>query len=129
VGQVVELYKSRVETIEDFCRQAQGFFTEEVPYDPEAVQLRLRQPNVADRLRAFADRLEGIEGWDLASVETACRSLAKELNIPAAELIHPTRVVVTGRSVGPSLFHLLEVAGRQRTLSRLREAAATLCAG
>lgn len=125
VGQVVELYKGRVESIEDLCRQAQGLFTPQVPFDPEAVNLRLKPPGTADRLTRFADRLEKISAWDSASVETACRQLAEELKVKAADLIHPARVAVTGRSVGPSLFHLLEVAGKQRVISRLRQAAAT----
>jgi len=127
VGQVVELYKSRIETIQDFCRQTEGLFTDNIPFDSEAVQTRLKQPGVNGRLSAFADRLDALPKWDATSVETACRSLAEELKSKAADLIHPTRVAVTGRSVGPSLFHVLEVTGKERTVSRLRRAAASLC--
>ncbi|MBI3615143.1 MAG: glutamate--tRNA ligase [Candidatus Omnitrophica bacterium] len=127
VGQVIELYKGRVETIQDFCKQTEGFFTGNIPFDADAVQARLKQPGVDGRLTQFADRLEKIARWDSASIETACRSLAEELKIKAADLIHPTRVAVTGRSVGPSLFHILEVAGKERTVSRLRHAATSLC--
>lgn len=127
INEVIELYKGRIETIEDFCRQTQGLFTEEVPFDPEAVQLRLKQPQVNKHLVAFAQRLERLNGWDVAAIEAACRTLADELKVKAADLIHPTRVALTGRSVGPSLFHLLAVAGKERTLTRLRHAAASLC--
>lgn len=127
VNEVVELYKSRAETVEDLCRQTQGLFTEEVPWDAEAVALRLRQPGVQERLSQFAGRLEKLTDWTAASIEAACRALAVELKAKAADLIHPARVAVTGRSVGPSLFHVLEVAGRQRVISRLRRAVATLC--
>lgn len=128
VGQVVELYKSRAETVEDLCLQTQGLFTEQVPFDPEAVQARLKQPNVGGLLKGFADRLEKLPAWTLEGIEGACRQLAQELQLKAAELIHPARVAVTGRSVGPSLFHILEIAGRQRVISRLRHASETLCA-
>jgi glutamyl-tRNA synthetase len=124
---VVELYKSRAETVEDLCRQTQGLFTDQVPYDEEAVRLRLKPPGTAQRLTAFADRLEKLTAWDAAAIETACRGLADELKAKAADLIHPARVAVTGRSVGPSLFHVLAVAGRDRVLARLRHAAQNLC--
>ena len=127
VAQVVELYKSRAETVEDLCRQTQGLFTNEIPFDAEAVESRLKQPGVSKRLAAFADRLEKLPKWDVASVEGACRALAEELKLKAADLIHPSRVAVTGRSVGPSLFHVLEVAGKERVVSRLRQAAQSLC--
>jgi glutamyl-tRNA synthetase len=122
LGQVIELYKTRADTVEDLCRQAQALFLEEVPMDPDAVQARLKHPAVPDRLKAFADRLEQLPTWNASSIEEACRTLASELGVPAAELIHPTRVAVTGRSVGPSLFHVLEVAGRDRVVYRLRRA-------
>ena len=124
VNQVIELYKSRAETIEDLCRQTQGLFTDEVPFDPEAVAARLKQPGVQERLGQFADRLEKLSDWSVGSIEAACRTLAEESKLKAADFIHPARVAVTGRSVGPSLFHVLEVSGRQRVLPRLRQAAA-----
>ena len=67
VGKVIELYKSRVDTVEDFCRQTQGLFTEEIPFDNEAVALRLKQPSVAERLKTFSDRLNQLPSWDAAS--------------------------------------------------------------
>ena len=127
LAQVVELYKTRAETVEDLVRQCQGLFTEETPFDEEAVASRLKQPGVAERLRAYADRLDKLEKWDASSAETACRELAGELKLKAADLIHPARVAVTGRAVGPSLFHVLEVAGRERVITRLRYAATSLC--
>ncbi len=127
VAEVVELYKSRVDTLEDFCRQTQGLFTDEIPFDPEAVELRLKQPGVAGRLKIFAEHLQILQAWDAASIEAACRSIAEQLKVKAAELIHPARVAVTGRAVGPSLFHVLAVSGKERTISRLLHAAETLC--
>jgi glutamyl/glutaminyl-tRNA synthetase len=35
-----------------------------------------------------------------------------------AALVHPARVAVSGRSVGPSLYHMLEVMGKERVLAR-----------
>ncbi len=128
VGKVIETYKSRSETVEDMVRQTEGIFTDNIPFDEQAVASRLKQPGVAERLKAYADRLEKISAWEAASAEAACRELAAELKIKPAELIHPTRVAVTGRSVGPSLFHVLEVAGKEKTIKRLRAAAGTLCA-
>jgi glutamyl-tRNA synthetase len=127
LAEVLELYKSRAETVEDLVRQTQGLFTDEIPFDEEAVNSRLKQPGVGARLKAYADRLGRLEKWDAAGAEAACRALAEELKLKAADLIHPTRVAVTGRSVGPSLFHVLQVAGKERVITRLASAAASLC--
>jgi glutamyl-tRNA synthetase len=33
-------------------------------------------------------------------------------------LVHPIRLACTGRKVGPSLFHLMEVLGKEKVLER-----------
>ena len=70
-------------------------------------------------MQQFAARLAALSEWTVESIEAALRSLAEELAIKPAELIHPTRMAVSGRTVGPSIFHLLEILGRERVLKRL----------
>ena len=125
---VVRLFHGRVSTLDDFLTQSGAFFKPEVAFDPEAVEKRLKVPGAADRLAQFAERLLRLETWDAAAIEQVCRRLAEELGLKAADLIHPARVAVTGRSVGPSLFHSLEVIGQSKTTQRLKAAAQTLAA-
>jgi Glutamyl- and glutaminyl-tRNA synthetases len=37
-------------------------------------------------------------------------------------LIHPTRLAVTGSPHGPSLYHLLEVLGKEKVMQRIKRA-------
>ena len=56
----------------------------------------------------------------MARPEAKLKELAASLGVKPAEFIHPARVAMSGRSVGPSLYHMFEVLGKERTLSRLR---------
>lgn len=123
---VIRLFHGRVSHLDDFLTQASAFFKPDVTFDPEAVEQRLKGPGVLDRLQQFAERLLRLTTWDAAAIEQCCRQLAGELDLKAADLIHPTRVAVTGRSVGPSLFHSLEVLGQSKTTQRLKAAANAL---
>lgn len=40
----------------------------------------------------------------------------------AGMLIHPTRLAVTGNPHGPSLYHLLEVLGKDKVMQRIEKA-------
>jgi len=40
--------------------------------------------------------------------------------------VHPTRLACTGKTIGPSLYHLMEVIGKERVLQRLERAMALL---
>ena len=37
-------------------------------------------------------------------------------------MIHPLRLALTGKTVGPGLFELIEVLGKERVLTRLNGA-------
>jgi glutamyl-tRNA synthetase len=52
------------------------------------------------------------------------RSLAESLGLKPRQAFQSIRVAVTGSNVSPALFESIELLGRERTLSRLRAAAA-----
>jgi glutamyl/glutaminyl-tRNA synthetase len=45
--------------------------------------------------------------------------------VKAGVLIQPTRLAVTGNPHGPSLYHLLEVLGKEKALIRMEHALAS----
>ena len=79
----------------------------------------LRSEGAIERLHVLGDRLTRVEPWTAESIESAFKDLAATLGIKTAALVHPARVASTGRSVGPSLYHLLELLGRDRVLARI----------
>ena len=58
--------------------------------------------------------------------DASLRALAAELGLKAGDFFSLVRVAVTGRRVTPPLFESMEILGRERSLERLRAAAATL---
>ena len=44
----------------------------------------------------------------------------------AGVLVHPVRLACTGNSSGPSLYHLLEVFGKEKVMQRIEKALATM---
>jgi glutamyl-tRNA synthetase len=52
-------------------------------------------------------------------LNNAVKAVAAQTSANIGLLVHPLRVACTGRAVGPSLYHLVEVLGRERVLKRL----------
>ena len=75
-----------------------------------------------EHLHVLGDRLTRVEPWTAENIEAAFKDLATTLGVKNAALVHPARVAATGRSVGPSLYHLLELLGRDRVLARFARA-------
>ncbi len=120
---VLALVKDKLKLLKELPEKTVYFFTEDYPFDPAAVQKSCSAPPTSDRLLKLAGKFSGLSAWDAGSLEVALKALAIELGVKTGELIHPCRVAVSGTSAGPSLYHLLEVLGRDRVLARLRRAA------
>jgi glutamyl/glutaminyl-tRNA synthetase len=96
------------------------FFTGNYDYDPAAVEKALSKPGALDRLAQLAEAYAGLEAFDAATLEAKLKELAGSLGVKPAEFIHPSRVAVSGRSVGPSLYHMFEVLGKAAVLARFQ---------
>lgn len=116
---VIELMKPRVKTWSDIG-SAVYFFREDFPIDADAAAKRLGAPGALDLLRSLREKFAGASSFDATTLEGLLRELADSKGLKTADLIHPVRIAVSGQPGGPSLFHMLEVIGRDRVLSRMQ---------
>lgn len=115
---VVKLLQERLPTLNDFPPRADYFFLEKIEIEPKAREKFLSR-DLSQEFKLFLERLEALSEFDTAHIETAFRELVDELNLQSKELIHPIRVALTGKTVGPGLFELIYHLGRERVKKRL----------
>jgi glutamyl-tRNA synthetase len=116
---VLKIVQEKIKLLKDVPDWIGYFFTEEYGYDPEAVAKTFAGSEVMPRLAKLSEAYQALPSWDAQALETALKTLASSIPCKTGELIHPARLAVSGRSFGPSLYHLLEVMGQARVLSRL----------
>jgi glutamyl-tRNA synthetase len=118
-SRVVEVLGERIHFFSDVAEQAGYFFTDEYPFDEQAVRKRLLKEGALDALQKLRERFAVLSVFTAQSTEKALRDLAVEMGVGAGALVHPVRVAVSGRAEGPSLFHMLELLGPDRVLKRI----------
>jgi glutamyl-tRNA synthetase len=99
------------------------FFNENFAFDPEAVT-KVFTPEGRKNLQALSVELAAAADFSALTVETHLKTLAKATGQKAGALVHPLRLALSGSSVGPSLYHLAEVLGKDRSLARVKRALA-----
>jgi glutamyl-tRNA synthetase len=99
------------------------YFSDDLALDPEGVAKQF-VPENAPRLQAVRDAFAAAPAFDAAAVEIALKATAAAQGVKVGVLVHPTRLAVTGKTAGPSLYHLLEVLGREKVLARIDAALA-----
>ena len=119
---VLDLLRPRAKRLGDFAVQGALFFSDEVEYEPAAVDKHLRAAGMDGHLSAIADTFAALDGFDAASTEPALRALADARGVKAGVLIHAVRVAITGRTVSPGLFDVLALLGRDRVQARFAAA-------
>jgi glutamyl-tRNA synthetase len=122
VEAVIGLMRERTKAYADAPAGSGFFFTEEFPFDDQAWRKHLGKPDAAELLQALRARFAGLEPFTAAAAESALRGLVEERGISASRAVHPLRVAVSGLSVGPGLFEMLDVIGRDRVLGRIDRA-------
>jgi len=118
VVSLVKLFQSRLTTLSDFVDRADSFFLKEVNMDPEAKE-KFLSGDLSREFTLFIQRLEALKEFNVAAIEDSFRQMVKELNIEAKVLIHPIRVALTGKTIGPGLFEVVYYLGKERTKERL----------
>jgi glutamyl-tRNA synthetase len=94
------------------------YFVEAVKIDPTAAATDFTMEN-CERLKRLREAFAAVAPFDAASIERALKSVAAQLGVKTGVLVHPTRLACTGSTAGPSLYHLIEVLGKERTLKRI----------
>ena len=107
-------------------RQAAPYLPGEIAYDPDAVAKQWKDRAATAELLHAVQRpaRERCAAWTPESLEEALRALATQRGVAAGKLFQPLRVALTGLTVSPGIFDVLDRDGarahEQATARRVR---------
>ena len=111
----------RTKLLNDMPGNCLCFFTDDYPFDPKAVEKRLKKPGVKETLLDLVARFASVENWTAPALEELVKGLSQGNGM--GPWVHPIRVAVSGRGEGIGLFEMLQLLGKEKTLARLKRAA------
>jgi glutamyl-tRNA synthetase len=121
VKAALDTCKGKFKLFSELPAYAGFYFRDEIIYNADDAK-KVFIPENKPRLEKLRDAFAALNTFDAATLETALKETAKQLGVKAGVLIHPTRLAVTGNPHGPSLYHLLEVLGKEKSLARIERA-------
>lgn len=122
IREIVDISRDRSKTLDELAESIAFFFKDVTEYEEKGVRKHFAKENAAKLLTLGADALEKLGDFTLETTEATFRNITEELGLKAAEIIHPTRLAITGRTIGPGLFHIIVLLGREKTVERMRKA-------
>ena len=76
-------------------------------------------------IKALLPELEAVSEWNARSAEAIVRPYAERAGLKLGAIAQPLRAALTGRTTSPPIFDVLAVLGRDESLARLRDQAAS----
>lgn len=117
---VVKLYQPRMSTLLDLMDWADYLFEANVKISEEDKVKHLGSDK-KEGFKLLAEGLASLSSFDHHSTEEAFRAVVAKLDMKAGDLVHPVRVALTGKTIGPGLFETMTVLGQERTVQRLKQ--------
>lgn len=121
VKAALDTCKAKIKLFSEVTTFGGFYFQDEIELDPATVKTDFPEEN-KPHLEKLREALSKLEDFGADKLGQTLKAVAAQTGAPISGLVHPLRVACTGRAVGPSLYHLLEVLGQERVLARLDKA-------
>ena len=119
---VIDLVRDRVKTLRELVEASGYFFRDDFTYDEKGVKKHFSKKNAGEILAKVYRTLKDVEPYQPEQIKNALGELSQTLNLSMGRINLPTRLAVTGRTMGPDLFEVITFLGREKTLERIKKA-------
>lgn len=125
---VVRTLQERAKTMLEMADGAVFYYTTELAYDEEAIAKHLK-PETTGYLKTLSAALDNSADFRHDAIETVFKEVCAELGIKMGQIGPAVRIALSGGTVSPSIYEVMEVLGREETCSRLERAIGRFTAG
>jgi glutamyl-tRNA synthetase len=126
-ARAIATLQERSRTLLELANSLKYYLREDVALDEKAAK-KFINADTKPFLEAVIGRLDALppDQWSVAAVEAVFNSLMAELGVQLGKLAQPVRVAMTGNTVSPGIYEVLEIVGRERSIKRLQRAIASI---
>ena len=118
IRRVVSEIKERCGFISELWEQGSYFFTAPETYDEKTIAKRWKE-DTSEMLAAISGLFEKQENWDAVSVKDSFSTFMNEKGWGFGAVMVPLRLCLVGAAMGPDLFVICEILGKEETIKRI----------
>ena len=118
---VVAEVKERCQFVSDLWEQSSYFFVVPESYDAKTIEKRWLA-ETPGQLTAICEVFEAVENWEQPIIKEAFSNFMNENAWNFGAVMNPLRLCLVGGNVGPDLFKICEILGKEESVSRIKTA-------
>ena len=115
-----EIYK-KLQYVKEITDHASIFFGDTVELETEECGEFLKLEHIPTLVDALIEKLSNMEVLDEASAKAMLKEIQKEHGIKGKNLFMGSRISLTGQMHGPDLNKIMEVIGKEESISRIKK--------
>lgn len=124
VTKVVGLVKERANFVTELWTLSEYFFEVPTEYDEKAV--KNWKEETPPLMKQVVEFLNSIENFTSLNVEALLKDWLQKNEIGMGKVMQPLRLSLVGKMMGPHLFDIIEMIGKNETINRIEKAIKTL---
>ena len=118
---IVSVLRERAKTLLELADSAQYFFTDEIKYE-EVARKKFLTSDALPILEELIIRLSSLHDFTAPELQRTFGEITERRGIKLIQIAQPTRVALTGGTVSPGIFEVMEILGKDRVIERLKRA-------
>jgi glutamyl-tRNA synthetase len=122
---IIELIKERATFIDDMWEQSYFFYQRPKEYDSKVVKKRWKN-NIPAVIELIGKEFKNIETWEATLLKETTSNIINKEEAGFGAVMNALRLCIVGGGKGPDLFQIIEIIGKNDTLSRIENAISEL---
>src|SRR5690554_6207738 len=115
---VCGLMKERATFLKDIPKEGFYFFEAPVEYDEKTIKKKWKEDS-ADLMTEWKSRMENMSSFNQDAIEQEFKAFLDEKEMGIGKVLPLFRVLLTGQGMGPSMFAIASLLGKEESLQRL----------
>lgn len=118
-SRAIRSLKERCRTLKELAHAMRYYLLEYVEIEPKAREKYINSETIPV-LRELYEKLESLEDFKQEKIEEIFMEFVNKRGYKLGQIAQPVRVAITGSTVSPGIYEVLELVGKERTLKRIR---------
>lgn len=123
LASVCELMKERATFVSDMLVEGDYFFGKPTEYDQKTLEKKWKE-DTTTIMENWLALLEQEENFTSDQIEQSFKSYLEQIEKGIGAVLPAFRLLITGKGMGPSMFQIAELLGKEEVVSRMKESLA-----
>ena len=121
--EIIPTLSARSKTLIEMADGAAFYYQDDIEFEEKAAKKFLKA-NVLEPFAMLKEKFAAMDDFGQEIQEAVFKEIMEKFELKFGKIAQPLRVALTGKTVSPGIFEIIEVLGKDRVLPRLEKAVA-----